>query len=56
MDKEKAYINGDSNIKFILDKNMLTLAGDYQVVLRLYAFEFSDTLVYESFNNFRMVT
>ena len=56
MDETVAFINGDDNIKFIVDKNQLTIAGEYRVVLRLYAFEFSDTLVYESKNTFKMVS
>lgn len=56
MDKKAALKNGDSNLKFIIDKGYLYKTGEYQVVLNMYATEFSDALIWESINNFKIVT
>ena len=40
MDETVAFINGNSNAKFTVDKGHLVTPGDYQTVLKLYALEF----------------
>jgi hypothetical protein len=46
IDKAAAFINGDDQFSFSIDKGQLTVTGDYQVILRMYAIEFDNTIVY----------
>ena len=56
MDESVAFINGDTNAKFIVDKGHLVTPGDYQAVLKMFALEFDDSLIWESVNGFQIVS